>query len=472
MRHNRAVPRRPARVRPPRAARTFARLAVLSGAASLAFVGAAPPAPAAQASLAVSPAVVFSAAHVTCSRSGPAAVASSTQWLIDGAPVAGASSPTFTPPRSDDGRLLSCTQSYLEGGVARTLSSAGRIVHEQPPHPGWPISPSAASCAAPVCMQEGAAPGEAGEAYAQSGAWWGARQIRCVSAPWTSAVGDSTTAAVRTFAEAHVVGLELQRLEPSGPVTIASASLSSLGAASDALDAPAGPFGAAVVAPVGSQPFAAGELWSRVFPAAVGRPDWFAAGNGLLAYALDGPVARSFQLTYALSAGERGAKLRCVASAADGPASAATEATFAGPAFPVSPAARCAPRRLGSLSLPQPALLEIGDPRCVAVPSALPAVGGAGLQAIALKGNRLALELSCFLPGGCRGRLELTAGRRLAAPALRMADGGERLVELSVGPAAVRRVARAGHRGLPVTVTFAAAGAPSRTLADARLIGR
>ncbi len=114
------------------------------------------------------------------------------QWLLDGAPIAGANGPTFVPPRADDGHLLSCAAtSSLEGGSrARSRVSPARST-SSPPQPSWPISPAAAQCAAALCMQEGAAPGATGQGYAQNGAWWVAEQVRCVSAPWTSAVGDS-----------------------------------------------------------------------------------------------------------------------------------------------------------------------------------------------------------------------------------------------------------------------------------------
>ena len=476
MRHNRAVPRLAARVRPARRGRTTAWLCIAFGLAATAFPAAAGAAEgsgsAGEASPEVGPAIVFSAARAICSPPASPTGASSTAWLLDGAPIAGATSTTYTPPRSDDGHRLSCSQSRVEEGVVRTLTAPARTVHEQPPQPNWPISPAAGTCVAPVCMQEGAGPGAVGEAYAQAEAWWGAQQVRCVSAPWTSVVGDSALPAVKPFAEAHAVRLELQRLDAAGPVTIASEELTSIGIASDALDGSQSPFGAAVVAPLGSQPFADGEVWSRVFPAARGRPNWFAAGNGLLAYALTGLAPRSFQLTYALTQRELGAKLRCVASAADGPTAAPTEATFTAPAFAVSAEPRCAPRRLASLAAPQPALLQIGDPRCLAAPSALPPVGR-GLQAISVKSNRLALAVTCSLPGGCRGRIALLAagGKVLAARALRIRAGSQRVAEISLGPAAVGRVARAGHSGLPVTVTLVA-GSNSRKIVSARLIGR
>jgi len=434
-------------------------------------VGAEGPGPAPSGTLSVGPGVVFSAARAVCAGAGwPAGAAVSTQWLLDGAPLAGATGATFTPPRADDGHSLSCSQTATEGGSSRTVEAPARPIHEQPPQPSWPISPVARACAAPVCMQEGAGPGATGEAYAQAGAWWGAKQIRCVSAPWTSVVGDSPVPGVSLFAEAHLVRLSLQRIDPAGPVTIAAGELSGLAVASDSLDGPEGPFGRAVVAAFGAEPFAPGELWSRVFPAASGRPNWFAPQGGLLSYALDGEVPRSVQLTYTLAASDLGSRLRCVASALDGPAAAPTGASFASAEYPVATSARCGPRRLVSLRAPQPALLAVGDPRCLAVPSALPAVG-AGLQGIAVKGDRLALALDCALRAGCSGRLTLTSGTKLAGAAVRLRAGAERIVQLSLGPAAVRRVARAGHAGLPVTVRLTSGGGV-RMLAVARLIGR
>lgn len=471
MRHNRPVPRPRKSARRPLGAHALGALAALLGLLIPAVTARAAgeegsPGPA------VAPAVVFSAARAQCTAPAPAAGATvATRWLLDGAPIPGANGPSYVPPRVDDGHALSCAQSVSEAsGSTQTFTSAARIVHEQPPAPAWPIGPAAGSCAAPVCMQEGAGPVATGEAYGHAGAWWGAEQVRCVSAPWTSIVGDSQTAAVRSFAEAHAVRLVLQRLDPSGPVAIAAQELTELATAGDALDGAGGPFAGTVVTAYGAAPFAAGELWSRVFAAAVGRPDWFAPQGGLLVYALSAGAPRSFQLTYTLGPDELGARLRCVASAADGPAAAPTEASFASSDYTVGASPICRPRRLAAFTSPQPALISVGDPRCLAAPSALPALG-AGLQAISVKRDRIALAVACSLHGGCEGELSLTAGRRLASVAVRVRSGAERVVGLSLGRAAVRAIARAGHAGLAATVRLARRG-EVRTLAVARLIGR
>src|SRR6185437_14089767 len=121
------------------------------------------------------------------------------------------------------------------------------------------------------------------------------------------------------------------------------------------------------------QQFAAGELWGSLFPGAVGHANWFAPGGGLVAYGVDGAsgAARSFQLTYTLAKADLGSKLRCVAGADDGPAAAPTTASFASAEYAVSSASVCGPRRLGVGSLPQPAIVVAGDPRCLAAPSSL-----------------------------------------------------------------------------------------------------
>ncbi len=234
-------------------------------------VGAAPPAY--SGTLTISPSVVFSAARASCGGVtwSPATVV--TQWMLDGAPIAGATSATYVPPRAEDGRQLACRETATAAGVSSTATSAGRTIHEQPPQPAWPIGPSSAHCSSALCMQEGAAPSAVVESYPVGGSWWGAQQVRCVSAPWTSMVGDSPSPAVRAFAEAGTVTMTLQRMTGSGAVTLASQQLTGLGGARDLLDgAGATPFPGAIVGAFGAQAFLAGEAWSLRFPGAVGRP--------------------------------------------------------------------------------------------------------------------------------------------------------------------------------------------------------
>ena len=96
-----------------------------------------------------------------------AAAPSPTQWLLDGAPIAGATAATYVPPRSDDGHALSCRQIATANGLSTTLDERRAHVHEQPPQPSWPISAASLHCASAVCMQQGAAPGGGGQAYQQ-----------------------------------------------------------------------------------------------------------------------------------------------------------------------------------------------------------------------------------------------------------------------------------------------------------------
>jgi hypothetical protein len=295
-------------------------------------------------------------------------------------------------------------------------------------------------------MQQGSAPGAVGQAYQQEGSWWGSQQVRCVSAPWTSAVGSSAQPAVRALAEAHMVRISLQRVSAAGVVTVASQEIGELGSARDLLDGTQTPFAGAIVAPFGAQPFVAGELWSTLFPGAVGHPNWFAPGGGILAYGVAGApgAARSFQLTYTLSAADLGARLRCVAGADDGPATAATTASYASPEYPVSSAAVCGPSRLGAGSLPQPAIVLAGDGACVPAPSSLAALG-AGLREVPVAGSRAAVALVCGLHGGCRGKLAVTAvigGKRetLAHAGAHVSSGSERVVML--------RLSRRGRHAL------------------------
>ncbi len=428
--------------------------------------------PAATGMLAMSAKVVFSDARTTCAGvSWPSSATTAIQWLIDGTPISGATAASYVPPRADDGRVLSCRQTATGGGASTVLTSGGRVVHEQPPQPTWPIVSSANRCAAAVCMQDGAAPGAAGGSYAQGGSWWAGQQVRCVSAPWTSSIGDSPSPAVRAFAEAHVVGLELQRITSSGTVTVASASLAGLGSARDQLDKGASPFPGAIVSSFGSLAFGAGEVWSTRFPGAQGGADWFAPGGGLIAYELTGPgAARSFQLTYTLTQADLGARLRCVASAADGPAAAPTAASFASSEYATGPAALCAPRRVAGSATPQPVLVDAGDPRCVSAPSTLPAPGG--FSALAARSGRVALELVCARSGGCRGHLQLLAGAhgsKLGSAKVHLGRGASGLVQISLGAHARSRVSRAGSGGLAATIRLATHGS-KQSLAAVRLL--
>jgi hypothetical protein len=427
-----------------------------------------PPPPTATGTLSVSPAVVFSAARAVCGGPTWSTATVATQWLLDGAPIPGATAATFTAPRADDGHRLYCRQTASAGGLSASLTSLARTVHEQPAGPAWPISPADQQCATAVCMQEGSAPAATGESYPQAGAWWATQQVRCVSAPWTSAVGDSALPAVRAFAEAHTVTLSLQRVSAAGTVTIAGQQLSDLTAARDQLDGAGSPFAGAIVSAYGSQVFAAHELWPGRYPGATGHSNWFAPGGGLIAYALTGS-ARSFQLTYSLTAADLGSRLRCLATAEDGPAGASTVASYTSPEYAVAAGTRCGPRRLAAHRLPQPAVVEIGDPRCLPAASSLPAIG-AGLQGAAVRGSALAVWLSCGLGGGCNGTLRLSsASRTLATASLRLARGRSHLLRLSLSPAGRSELRSAGSAGLAATMRLSTRG-QTRPLVSLRLL--
>ncbi len=416
----------------------------------------------------VSPGVLFSAARATCTGAGWSGGAVVTQWLLDGAPIAGASAGTFVPPRSDDGHSLSCRQIATASGVSTTLTSATRTIHEQPPQPSWPISAAALHCASSVCMEQGAAPGAVGQAYQQEGSWWGSQQVRCVSAPWTSSVGSSAQPAVRALAEAHTVRISLQRVSASGVVTVASEEAGELGSARDQLDGSPSPFGGAIVVPFGAQPFAAGELWSGLYPGAAGHPNWFAPGGGVLTYGVAGApgAARSFQLTYTLTSADLGSRLRCVAGADDGPAAAPTSASSISPEYAVASAAVCGPRPLGAGSLPQPAVVLAGEARCLPAPSSLAALGPASRQ-VAVRGSKAAVALVCGLHGGCRGKLALTAvvaghHTTLAHAALHVRNAAQKVVTLKLSARARRALRAAGPGGLAASVELESKRRPQR----------
>ena len=242
----------------------------------------------------------------------------------------------------------------------------------------------------------------------------------------------------------------------------------------DQLDGSPTPFAGAIVVPFGSQPFAAGELWSTRFRAAVGRSEWFAAGGGIVAYSVAGApgAARSFQLAYTLTAADLGARLRCVAGADDGPAGSPTSASFTSPEYGVASDARCGPRRLAAAGLPQPAIVVAGNLGCLPAPSSLAALGTSPRE-VAVKGGRAAFALACALHR-CRGKLSLTAvlgGKRkpLGSAAAHVAGGSERLVSLKLGSRAKRALRAAGSGGLAASLQLEAKHRVQR-LASVRLV--
>ncbi len=96
----------------------------------------APTPPSATGTLTITPAGAFSAARATCSGVTFSPATISTQWLLDGAPIAGATGTVYVAPRVDDGHQLSCRQTALSAdGATAVVSSAAATVHEQPPSP-------------------------------------------------------------------------------------------------------------------------------------------------------------------------------------------------------------------------------------------------------------------------------------------------------------------------------------------------
>jgi hypothetical protein len=434
----------------------------------------APPAPApptATGRLAISPAAAFAAAKSTCSGVAWSPAGVTTQWLLDGAPISGATATTYTAPRIDDGHVLSCSQTATgaDGAVARQ-TSAGVTVHEQPAQPAWPIGPASEHCSSAVCMEDGnSAQTPVTRSYQQGGSWLQASQVRCVSAPWTSIAGSSSLASVAGFAEAHSVTVTLQRITPAGVVTVAAAQLATLGAGADALDGtPAGsPFAGQIVTGYGTEAFAPAELWTRLHPGALGRPDRFAAGQGYLAYQLAaGPgVKRSFQLVYNLAPADLGAKLRCVVAAADGPVASPTVATVGSPEYAVAKSSSCGPRRLAHVGGPQPAAVLIGSRRCLTAQAGLAEIGGSSADVSSVAG-RSAIALECELAAGCSGRLTLSShSHALAAVTVSVHRNGRRLVSLALNAVGRRLLRRAGSGGLAVTLSLAGHGTTRRLLA-------
>ncbi len=418
------------------------------------------PAPTATGQLSVSPAAVFSAARSSCGGVGFSAATVSTQWLLDGAPIAGATAATYVPPRVDDGHMLSCRETATSAnGAATLLTSPGALVHEQPPQPAWPIGPAAEHCATALCMEGGnSAETPASRTYERGGSWLSASQVRCVSAPWTSIAGNSTLASVEGFAEAHAVSVTLQRVTATGVVNLASEQLGALGAPADALDGSVAgsPFAGQVAGAYGAEPFTAGELWAHVERGSLGKPDRFAAGQGYIAYQLAGApgVRRSFQLLYNLTAADLGARLRCVVSAEDGPAGAATSATLTSPEYAVAKSASCGPRTVTHIGGPQPAVVLIGSRRCLGAQAGLGEIGGS-LHYVSSVAGRSAFALECELPAGCTGRLGLSsAGQVLASAQVSLHHGARRVLSLDLDAQGRSRLRRDASRGLPASLTL------------------
>jgi hypothetical protein len=437
-----------------------------------------PPPPTASGSLTVSPGIVFSEARASCGGVSWSSATVVTQWLLDGAAISGAGASTYMPARSEDGQQLSCEQTATGAdGATSTVTSAPSTIHEQPPQPSWPIGPATQHCSSAVCMLGGAG-SAAGQAYAERGDWWTAQQVRCASAPWTSAAGGSVVPSVSAFAQARTISIELQRVTAAGTVTVASQQLTNLAEARDMLDgsAVASPFPGTILLAGGGQPFARTELWSRRFPAAVGRADWLAPSGALTAYEVSGVggVPRSFQLIYTLSAADRGAHLRCVTSAVDGPAGATTSASFSTGEYAIPSSSACAPRLIARGG-PQPAVVMLGTGACLPA-SAAPAPLGAAFDGAAVAGSRLAVALECGRGGGCHGTLSLLALPHAHGAAITIAHAGVRTAHGAVGlarmqlTAAGRRLLHAaGAAGLSAAVRFQA-GRASTALGNVTLL--
>lgn len=176
----------------------------------------------------VAPSAVYLTASVSCGGVSwpPGGVA--TQWLLDGSPIPEAMSTLFVPPRGDDGHQLSCEQTgTTASGGPLTLTSAPHVVHELQAQPSWANTSDVEHCASPVCIEN---PGyDIMGPYMHAGSWWAASSTECESAPWTSIAGDSFLPAIKGLAEAHTVGMTLERVTATGDVTLANVSVTNLG---------------------------------------------------------------------------------------------------------------------------------------------------------------------------------------------------------------------------------------------------
>ena len=211
----------------------------------------------------------------------------STEWLLDGSVVPGATGTTYVPPRLDDGHLLACRQTGTgSNGLPASLTSGAKTVYEQPPAPAWPDPSIGCAGAATICIytvafDEGA--------YPHDGDWYATADAFCTSAPWTSIGGDSIFAAQRALAEAHTVTITLERVTATGTVTLASEQVSALGTARDLADGTPSPtppiYPGEIAISYGSQLYAPTDNYVRYLaPGAAGKPDTSVAGQGLFLY--------------------------------------------------------------------------------------------------------------------------------------------------------------------------------------------
>jgi hypothetical protein len=420
--------------------------------------------------LAISPATVYSTASVQCGGVSWPAGSVATQWLLDGAPIAGATSTTFVPPRSEDGHQLACRQTATgEGGVSNTLTSASRTVYELAPQPSWANSADTTHCGPLVCIYDPVG-GQVTETYSHAGDWWAASPVECQSAPWTSAAGDSVIPEFRDLAEAHTVGITLERMTATGPLILASEQVSNLGVPRDlAFYLSANPLNVIMVG-YGSQPFMAGEASIAGDPQAVGKPDTVAAGQGIFVYYVPpggGGEARSFYLSYHLTAADLGGRLRCIASAEDGPLATPTAASYTSDEVKVSSSPGCAPQEMLAGDEPQPALVTYGaEDHCVSAPIMKPPEK-IGVGKVPVIGGVADIALNCTLPGGCDGTLALIGKAATGASAARAhrsrtvvlarvrfaaSRGQRRVARLKLNSHARLLLRRAGHNGLSATL--------------------
>ena len=325
----------------------------------------------------VSPGVVFSAARATCVGASWHGGTVTTQWLLDGAPIAGASAAHVRaaaqlrracarlPPDRDRGRRLELADQRRRGwSTSSRRSPRGRSRR----HRFTARARSACSRGRPPARSDrptrrkapGGAPSRSGASRRRGRAPWGPRPSRpCARWPKRTPCGSLCSASA-----------------PAASSTLASRNCQPRGAARSARRQPDAVRGRDRRA-VRRAAVRRGRTLERALPRRGRPPELVRAGRRPLAYGVAGapaPPAPSSSPTRSRAA-DLGARLRCVAGADDGPAAAPTKASFASTEYGVASAARCGPRRLGAASLPQPAIVVAGEPRCVPAPLRSPRSG-------------------------------------------------------------------------------------------------
>lgn len=427
-----------------------------------------PAGPTATGELTISPTPVYSNLTAACGGAAWSVPAVTTQWLLDGLPIPGATATTLAPPIRDDGHQLTCSENATAGGVSATVTSAPTIVYERPPVPAGDPDCSGP----PLCIFDAAALG-VGSAYPHNGDWWTADPVECLSGGWTSANGNSQLAGIRGLLEAHTVRISLERVNGATTTVLVSEDVTNLGTVRDPEQG---------YLPSADIAFSYGL--QKLIPAEsslyAGLSDPGAPGQGYFAYFVG--LGRTFELTYNLTAADIGTHMRCVTGADDGPLAHPTSGVSTTD-FVVANNPECAPRFLNSGSVGGPIIALRPDVVCVKATGQLQQQATPLPISVPVTGGTVALPISCALPGGCHGTLSLVniaaagvastkarSSQVLGTERISLRGRSERALHILL-TARGRRLVRGAKHGLLVVLRLKNSG-HTRTVASLRLMRR